>query len=170
MSEKSRGLPLSFFKSTKMLSPIYVAPHERASVAIGVWIMPVMPEIGDNLPPYWFNNQTGAWFESNQRQLFNEGLRCIRFARPMTADEIDTHERDIGIYDKYDVRRRDRKHPPKTPYFVLSPTTDPYALEALAVYAKACSVSHPKLAEDIHGLIETGRTKQGLGGHDPHSV
>lgn len=64
------------------------------------------------------------------------------------------HDRHLGIYKKYDVKRVDdpnNKHP-DCEYFVLDLTHDKYAIPALIAYANACSKEFPALATDLREI------------------
>ncbi len=69
-------------------------------------------------------------------------------------------DNDRGLYPKFDVKRADgsseegRKHE-YCEYFVLDLDHDPYAVPALTAYARACMISHPKLAQDLHRMVDT---------------
>ena len=59
-----------------------------------------------------------------------------------------------GLYGKFYVERVDGSDKPGGPragakYFVLDLTNDPYALETIAYYAKACKDVYPILAKDL---------------------
>lgn len=61
---------------------------------------------------------------------------------------------DSGFYDKYRVRRTDRSDEPggkheDCKYFVLDLTHDPYAVDALEAYGKACSIELPNLSKEL---------------------
>ena len=64
-----------------------------------------------------------------------------------------------GLYRKYKITRTDgghragRKHE-HCAYFVLDLAHDPYALEALKAYARACRKELPSLADDIGVVLE----------------
>lgn len=63
-----------------------------------------------------------------------------------------------GIYNKFSVRRTDGKDAPGLKhdgcaYFVLDVNHDPFALQALRAYAKACKTERPTLARDIEHML-----------------
>lgn len=70
-----------------------------------------------------------------------------------------TPDEQRGMYKKFRVERVDGSSKPGGKhegcfYFVLDTKHDPHALPALVAYAKACSATHPKLADDIFALVE----------------
>lgn len=72
------------------------------------------------------------------------------------AHEPSKSDREQGLYQKYKVRRVDGSDAPGekhhgSDYFVLDLTHDPFAKAALLAYARACSATHPQLAEDLMG-------------------
>lgn len=61
---------------------------------------------------------------------------------------------DVGLYDKYEVRRTDGKSAPGEKHhgcrhFVLDLAHDPFAVPAISAYRAACEDKHPKLAADL---------------------
>ena len=59
-----------------------------------------------------------------------------------------------GIFRKFEIRRVDGSDAPGGKhhgcrYFVLDMDHDPYAVAALAAYARACRDSHPALSGDL---------------------
>lgn len=63
-----------------------------------------------------------------------------------------------GIHNKFNVTRNDGTDAPGQKhdgceYFVLDLTHDPYALDALEAYAKACRYTHPELAKDLKAAL-----------------
>ena len=63
-------------------------------------------------------------------------------------------DKDRGLYGKYEVKRIGdyaRKHE-QCWYFVLDPTHDKYAAQALMAYAMACKEEYPLLANDLFDL------------------
>ena len=64
-------------------------------------------------------------------------------------------EKDLGLYNKYEVRRTDRRDSHKEDkhydcrYFVLDLDHDKYALPALESYKKACVKEYPELAREL---------------------
>lgn len=71
-----------------------------------------------------------------------------------------------GLFQKFYVERTDgtsaagRKHD-GCDYFVLDLTHDPFALPALAAYAKACRSKYPALAKDLDAKVATMRALRG---------
>lgn len=67
-------------------------------------------------------------------------------------------ERDLGLYEKYLVKRTDGsseaggKHE-NCGYYVLDLVHDRFAIPALAAYAEACKDEFPALAADLRRLI-----------------
>lgn len=67
-------------------------------------------------------------------------------------------QRRRGIYDKYEVRRRDGRDGPGRDredqvIFVLDIRHDPYARQAAALYAAAASQEYPELSADLRKLL-----------------
>jgi hypothetical protein len=72
--------------------------------------------------------------------------------------EDDRHK---GLYQKYEVRRTDGSSEPGgkhegCQYFVLDMDHDPYAVDALEAYMKACYPTYRRLAEHLRIWV-TGR-------------
>lgn len=71
-----------------------------------------------------------------------------------------------GLYDKFIVTRTDGSSSPGgrhdgCQYFVLDLTHDPFADEALRIYAQQCKREYPLLSEDITTLrIQLTMTKR----------
>lgn len=69
------------------------------------------------------------------------------------------HDRERGLYDKFDVTRLDgtdrpgQKHE-NCKYFVLDLSHDPYARDAIKAYIKACASDFPALAKDLKELLD----------------
>lgn len=66
-------------------------------------------------------------------------------------DPNKPYDQQVGVYRKYYVERLNdeqgkHKH---CDYFVLDPRHDPFAIEALRAYAKACKDEYPLLANDL---------------------
>lgn len=67
---------------------------------------------------------------------------------------VPPHHPPTGLYDKYQVSRRDgtslrgEKHE-HCDYFVLDWEHDPFAIPAARAYADACEKTHPILARDL---------------------
>lgn len=64
-----------------------------------------------------------------------------------------------GAYQKYDIRRLDRKDAPgekheKCKLFVLDISHDKYALIALKAYAEACKLEYPALSADLLSILK----------------
>lgn len=71
---------------------------------------------------------------------------------------LDEKDGQIGIYNKYEVRRTDHRDDPgqkhaTCAYFVLDITHDPHAVPALRAYAESCRMTHPQLAIDIWATV-----------------
>ena len=71
---------------------------------------------------------------------------------------LDQKDGQVGVYNKYDVRRTDGRCEPgekheNCAYFVLDITHDPHAVAALRAYAESCRISHPQLAIDIWATV-----------------
>lgn len=67
-------------------------------------------------------------------------------------------DKNKGIYKKFEVTRTDGKSAPgekhhDCEYFVIDITHDPYAIQALQAYAKACKKEYPKLASDLDAIV-----------------
>jgi len=77
----------------------------------------------------------------------------VKFAE-LSAKNPDLSNEEQGLYRKFHIYRADgssalgQKHD-GCEYFVLDLTHDPYALETLAYYAKACKETHPFLYSDL---------------------
>lgn len=64
---------------------------------------------------------------------------------------------DTGLYQKFDVQRRDGRDKPggdrtNGVYFVLDVANDPFALEALVNYRIMCESTCPQLASELFAL------------------
>ena len=75
-----------------------------------------------------------------------------------TVDDALGEDRGRGLYDKYEVRRRDGSSSPggeheRCCYYVLDLDHDQYALAALATYAESCSRQYPLLARDLRNIL-----------------
>ena len=70
----------------------------------------------------------------------------MRYPEPTEQPSTD-HDRDRGLYAKYQVTRTDGK--PAGRVFVLAYDKDPFARIALAAYAMACRVTHANLSRDL---------------------
>jgi hypothetical protein len=69
------------------------------------------------------------------------------------------HDRQMGLYNKYDIKRSDGTDGPggkheHCEYFVLDLTHDPHARPAIAAYAESCEIEFPRLARDLRELLE----------------
>jgi hypothetical protein len=71
------------------------------------------------------------------------------------------HDRERGIYRKYDVQRVDGRADKHSgcEYFVLDLTHDKFAPAALAAYAAACAEEFPALSADLRQIV--GRSDHG---------
>ncbi len=72
--------------------------------------------------------------------------------------QLDQKDGQVGVYNKYDVRRTDGRCEPgekheNCAYFVLDLTHDPHAVPALRAYAESCRRTHPQLAIDIWDTV-----------------
>lgn len=70
-----------------------------------------------------------------------------------------TDDRELGVYEKYHVRRTDGRDAPGEKhadccYFVLDLNHDKHAIPALKAYADACALEYPLLA--IHLRLALG--------------
>jgi len=80
-------------------------------------------------------------------------------------------KRDVGIYEKFTVRRTDGNDNPgckheNCQYFVLDIDHDEFALPALLAYAEACSSEYPFLSSDLKSLV---KSKQDKGTEEHHT-
>jgi hypothetical protein len=67
-------------------------------------------------------------------------------------DEVD--KRQMGLYPKYDVIKRETGELVTEPVFVLNPQTDPLAMVVLDLYASLAFMDgFDPLAEDIHEWV-----------------
>lgn len=79
-------------------------------------------------------------------------------ALPELPPAIGPNGAPDGLFQKFDVRRRDGKDLPGGPkqgawYFVLDCFNDPYARAATSAYATACQEELPELAEDLRSVL-----------------
>lgn len=70
------------------------------------------------------------------------------------------NKHEMGLYEKYVVRRTDGSDEPGgkhcgCQYFVLDMTHDPYAVPALRAYVEACAEAYPALASDLRQWLES---------------
>jgi hypothetical protein len=76
----------------------------------------------------------------------------------------DVNQRQIGIYNKFTVKRNDGRDEPGrdrhgAEYFVLDMTHDEYAKPALMTYAIACQGEYPRLSSDLIKSLLGGEAK-----------
>ena len=79
---------------------------------------------------------------------------------------MGTGTRGHGLYGKFNVSRVDGRDAPggvkaKADYFVLDIEHDPFARQALAVYAHACSTEYPVLAADLQTKLALWTAQHG---------
>jgi hypothetical protein len=72
---------------------------------------------------------------------------------------VNDADKNKGIYKKFRVERTDGSSAPggkheHCRYFVLDLDHDPYAIEALKSYARACANEFPKLAHDLEVITQ----------------
>jgi hypothetical protein len=67
-----------------------------------------------------------------------------------------------SLYDKYHVERIDGQEKPGAAYFVLDYVNDPYARQALVMYAAAINTHKPRLADDLRRKLRDTATKTTL--------
>ena len=63
-----------------------------------------------------------------------------------------------GLYNKYEVRRRDGSSRPggkheRCSYFVLDLDHDPNSMAALVAYTNKCEQNYPQLARDLRNIL-----------------
>lgn len=74
--------------------------------------------------------------------------------KPLAKWDPELPNTSQGLYQKYYVCRVDRTDYPggkhqDCDYYVLDLTHDPYALETLHYYSRACEKTHPQLSQDL---------------------
>jgi hypothetical protein len=70
---------------------------------------------------------------------------------------------NVGIYQKFNVRRRDGRDLPggdraNAAYFVIDVANDPNAAGTLETYSRECEAEAPKLAEELRRLVSELRS------------
>jgi hypothetical protein len=78
------------------------------------------------------------------------------------------NEREVGLYDKYQVERVDGSSRPGAKhhgcqYFVLDWAHDPFAIPAARAYADACESTYPELAASLRQHIAVFELRRIMG-------
>lgn len=73
-------------------------------------------------------------------------------------------KRDVGIYEKFSVRRTDGTDNPggkheNCRYFVLDLDHDKFSIPAILAYAEACSIEYPVLSVDLLAFANARQNK-----------
>lgn len=100
-----------------------------------------------------------AWLILSLRKTDKKNVNPLSF-HDLPTKNLDLSNKEQGLYNKYEVQRRDGSDYPGgkhhgCSYFVLDLTHDPYALETIVYYARACKETHPLLYNDLMDLART---------------
>lgn len=79
--------------------------------------------------------------------------------KPLAKWDPERPTTEQGLFEKYHICRVDESDGPggkheNCEYYVLDLTHDPYALEALHYYARACEKTHPELSKDLKRKVK----------------